>query len=762
MSDPPRNSGNLPAELTSFVGRRTELSEAKRLLTGSRLVTLTGMGGVGKTRLALRTGAGLRRAFSDGVWFVRLAELTDPALLPSAIAAELGLRDGIPALAQYVEDKRLLLILDNCEHLVDACAVLVDKLLSSTPGVRILVTSRQILRADGEQVLVVPPLPLPAGPHEPRHGEAVTLFADRAAGVLPGFAIDAGNRELVTHICRRLDGVPLAIELAAVRLRVLSLEQILHRLDDRFRLLTTGNRTAPARQQTLEAAIAWSFELCTPQEKAVWAATSVLAGGFDLEAAEAVCGGEALDLVAALVDKSILIRRDGTYDRSAWYRMLETVREYGGLKLGESGQAGTVHARHVGYVAGLARRYEKESFGPQQLEWIERLRRERVNVRVALEHCLTPAGNVDQAREIAADLRGFWYASGFAAEGRRWLDAVLALDGEPTRGRARALEACAYMALQSGEHVVAHEMLMELRALAERFEDELLRAGYAQCSGLARFFEGDLVGGRARLERALEGYRRLGQQRQVFATLILLSAVTFFLEDPAGARLAGEALEMCETRQASWSKMYALWAVAIHEWRRGAHGRAASLLREVVVMRLDDRTQLACAVGGLAWCAGALGQHERAAGLLGAAQSAWVLSGGTGAGPYRALDEQCAERARQVIGAEAFAAAFDATARAGLDEVISYALAEKASKPARPVRRHAGPPGGLTPREREIAELIAEGLSNREIAARLVIAQRTAETHVENILAKLGFTSRAQIAAWLAEHRAPQGQPRST
>ncbi|WP_236796907.1 LuxR C-terminal-related transcriptional regulator [Amycolatopsis sp. GM8] len=759
MTDPPRNPGNLPAELTSFVGRRSELSEAKRLLTGSRLVTLTGMGGVGKTRLALRAGAGLRRAFPDGVWFVRLDEVSDPALVPGAIAAALGVSGEM--LMEHLEGKRLLLVLDNCEHLVHACAVLAGKLLSATPGVRILATSRQILRADGEQVLVVPPLPVPGRHREPGDGESVALFGDRAAAVLPGFVVDKENRDLVTRICRRVDGIPLAIEFAATRLRVLSLEQILNRLDDRFRLLTNGIRTAPARQQTLEATVASSFELCTPREQAVWAATSVLAAGFDLDAAEALCAGdgigatEVLDLVAALVDKSILVRRNGTYGRGAWYRMLETVREYGTIKLGESGNAEAAHTRQVAYAVTLARRYEAESFGPRQLEWVDRVRREHANFRAALEHCVTDSRHVGQAWEIASALRDFWSMGGFVIEGHRWLVAVLALGGEPTLGRAHALEACAYLALRAGEHDESREMLVELRILAERFDDETLEAGYAQCTGMSRFLDGDLVGGRARLEKALSDYRRLGHERQVFNTLILLSALTFFLDDAAGAGIAQEALTMCERRQADWSKTYALWAVAIHEWRRGDHRRAASLLREAIAMRLDDRSQLALAIGGLAWCAGALGQHERAAGLLGAAQAVWRLCGARLAAlsPYRSFDEQCADRTRQEIGEQAFTTAFEATSRAGLDELISFALAEKAIKPRRPVRRATGPQGGLTPREREISELVAEGLSNREIAARLVIAQRTAETHVENILAKLGFTSRAQIAAWLAENR---------
>lgn len=765
MSDPPRNAGNLPAELTSFVGRRRELSETKRLLTAGRLATLTGMGGVGKTRLALRAGAGMRRAFPDGVWFVRLAELSDPALLPITIATELGLRDGVtgqvPGLADYLEDKRLLLILDNCEHIVHACAVLAAKLLSATHGVRILATSRQILRADGEQILTVPPLSVPDG--EPQPGESVTLFVDRAAAVLPGFQLDATNREAVIGICRRLDGIPLAIELAAVRLRVLSLEQILHRIDDRFRLLTTGSRTALPRQQTLEAAIEWSFELCTPQERAVWAATSVLAGGFDLDAAEAVCTGDGiartdvLDMIAAMVDKSILIRRNGTYGRSAWYRMLETVREYGRLKLVESGQE-VVRDRHAQYCRGLARRYQAEGFGPDQLDWVDRLRRELPSLRGMLEHCVEDRSRVREATEIAAALWNFWYAGGYVREGHHWLSSALALDTEPTPARGRALEVCAFMTVQIEERGAAQPMLAELHRLAEEFDDDLLRAGFAQCTGLELFVAGDLAGSRARLEEALAIYRRAENLQQVSNTLTLLSAVTFFQDDPAGAAIAEETLELAETHQAAWSKTYAQWAVAIHQWRRGDHRRATALLRESIASRLSDRTQLSLAIAALAWCAGSGGQHERAAGLLGAAHAVWRRSGARIAevSPYRAFDEQCAEQARQAIGAQTFAAAFEATAAVGVDEAISFALAEKASKPRPQARRPRGSPGGLTRREREIAELVAEGLSNRLIAARLVIAQRTAETHVENILAKLGFTSRAQIAAWLAEHRAAE------
>lgn len=770
MPEPLERSGNLPAELTSFIGRRRELADTRQLLTESRLVTLTGVGGVGKTRLALQAGTGVRRAFPDGVWFVRLAELRDPALLPNTVAAELGLRGRssgqVSGLAEYLDDKRLLLILDNCEHLVSACAALAAKLLSAAGGVRILVTSRQVLRAEGERVLHVPPLSVPEEGEHGAPGESVALFADRAAMALPGFTLDDTNRAGVSSICRRLEGIPLAIELAAVWVRVLSVEQILHRLDDRFRLLTSGSRTVLPRQRTLEATIAWSYELCTPEEQAVWMVTSVLAGGFDLDGAEAVCAGEegiiradVLDVVAGLVDKSILIRSDGTYGRTAWYRMLENVREYGLLKLGQSGRTDAVRMRYVAYCRSLSEQHLAECFSPRQLDSVRRLTREHASLRGALQYCLEDRSRVRYATEIASQLWKFWYAAGHVPEGRHWLSQALALDTEPSRARAYALEVCCSMTWnvpRAGGADVAEVLLAELCTLAERFDDDPLRAGCALCSGMGRFFAGDLMGAREQFEVALRLFEAADDVMQVFITLISLSVVAFYLADPAGEEFAAKALSLCETHQAMWSRNYALWVVAINEWRRGDHRRAAARLREAIATWFSDRTQLAYVLSALAWCADAAGEHERVAGLLGAARAVWRLSGARAGenSPYHVFDEQCGKRAQLAMGTEAYAATFGAGAGFGIDEAIAYALAEKPKTEPAAAGRGRGAPGGLTRREWEIAELVAEGLSNRTIAERLVISQRTAETHVQNTLVKLGFTSRAQIAAWLAEQRA--------
>ncbi|GHF96702.1 MULTISPECIES: ATP-binding protein [Amycolatopsis] len=754
-----RSAGNLPAELTSFVGRRHELGEAKRLLSAARLVTLTGAGGVGKTRLALRVAADVRRAFPDGVWLVELADVGDPHLVPNTVATAFGLRgtsDQAAGLAEYLEDKQLLLVLDNCEHVADECATLVAKLLAVSGGLRVLATSRHTLHVEGEHLLHVEPLPVPRAGDTGGPVEAVTLFADRAAAVSPGFELTPDNRATVSRICRRLEGIPLAIELAAVRVRVLSVDQVLERLDDRLGLLTSRPAAVRPRRRTLEAAIDWSFELCTPAEQRLWAQASVFPGGFDLDAAEHVCSpaddDSALDVVTGLVDKSVLSRQNGTFGRHAWYRMLETVREYGGARLAADGGEAGVRARQAGYYADLARRYRAEGFGPRQSEWLARLRREHANLRAVLDHCLADPGRAGQALDIAASLWNFWYGGGLVPEGCGYLRRGLELCGERTLVRARGLYAMAFLAIQTGAPHA--ELLAELGELAAEFDDERLRAGHAECAGMATFFTGDLTGGADLLERALAGYRTAGDALLVFDTLILLAAARFFLGDPRGAAAAEEALALTERHEARWSRGYALWAVAIHRWRADQPRQAAELLHEAVALRLPDRTLLAFLVEALAWCHSAEGEHERVARLLGAAAAVWRLSGARVGemSPYQGVDEQCATLARKALGDEVFDAAFAEATGFGLDEVVRYALRER---PAPHVAGKTAEPGGLTRRQREIAELVARGMSNKEIAAALVLSGRTVEGHVENILVKLGLTSRTQVASWLAGQPGP-------
>ena len=372
-------SGRAPGRADQLRGRRHELQETRRLLASSRILTLTGVGGVGKTRLALRMAAEVRRAFPDGVWFVELASLHDPQLVPHTVANTLELRqvsaDPAADLAAYLEPQQLLVVLDNCEHLTDACAVLVSKLLAAAPGLRILATSRHLLGVEGEQILSVPPLSTPDSEVACRRRHSLRVReAVHGAGLGGGAGLRHHRRQpdAVVELCRTLDGIPLAIELAAVWLRILSPEQILERLSDRFRLLTSGRPAAPARQQALDAAVGWSYDLCSPTEQLMWARLSVFAGGFDLEAAEDVCTGdeidrdEVLNLVASLVNKSIIVRKLATENSTAWYHMLETIRQYGAERLTAADQVHALQVRHRDRYRTLAAQFAAEGFGPDQ------------------------------------------------------------------------------------------------------------------------------------------------------------------------------------------------------------------------------------------------------------------------------------------------------------------------------------------------------------------------------------------------------------
>jgi predicted ATPase/DNA-binding CsgD family transcriptional regulator len=766
--------GALPAELTSFVGRRRELSETRRLLAASRMLTLTGVGGVGKTRLALRMAAEVRRTFPDGVWFVELAALNDPQLLPHTVANTLELRqvsaDPSGDLAAYLEEKRLLVVLDNCEHLTDACAVLASKLLAAAPGLRILATSRHVLGVEGEQILSVPPLSTPEPDQEVLAGDAthydsVTLFLDRATAVAPDFTITDANRAVVVELCRRLDGIPLAIELAAVWLRILSPAQILDRLEDRFRLLASGRPAMPARQQALDATVGWSYDLCSPAERLMWARLSVFAGGFDLEAAEEVCGGDGilrddvLNLIASLVNKSIVVRHQATEHTTAWYHMLDTVRQYGAARLDEA-EVREQRVRHRDHYRRLAKQFGVESFGPRQADWFIRLRREHGNIRSALEFCLADRAEAPAAFDIAAPLWNWWFA-GFLREGYRYLIQALDLATEPTSGRAHDLWAASYLAMFAGDFERNAAMLAECSEIAAGLDDPLLHARIKECRGHATLYQGDLPAAIALLEEACSDFRAIGDALGEFDTLILLTAGTFFVDDPRVDEFSRQALALADRHGALSSKAYGLWAVGIAQWRAREYGPATRSLRECVRLfqPMHDLTGISFGVQALSWCAAFASPDERAARLLGGSQAVWRTSGARidETNAYSVFDKRAEDVVREALGSTLFEQAFAEGAAYSFEQAVALALGEdiEAAGPGEAqARSRAGAPGGLTRREREIAGLLAAGLSNKEIASRLVISQRTAETHVDHILSKLGMTSRAQVASWVAEQEA--------
>ena len=765
--------GALPAELTSFVGRRHELRETRRLLASSRILTLTGVGGVGKTRLALRMAAEVRRTFPDGVWFVELASLHDPQLVPHTVANTLELRqvsaDPAADLAAYLEAQQLLVVLDNCEHLTDACAVLASKLLAAAPGLRILATSRHVLGVEGEQILSVPPLSTPdsevlAG--DATHYESVRLFLERATAVAPGFEITDLNRAAVVEVCRRLDGIPLAIELAAVWLRILSPVQILERLEDRFRLLSSGRPAAPARQQALDAAVGWSHDLCSPTEQLMWARLSVFVGGFDLEAAEHVCSGgdierdEVLGLVASLVNKSIIVRKVATENSTAWYHMLETIRQYGAGRLTSADQVRALQVRHRDHYRTLAAAFAAEGFGPDQAHWFLQLRRESANLRAALEFCLGDEHEAAAAFDIAAPIWNFWFA-GFLREGYRHLTRALELATEQTASRAYALWAASYLAMFATDFDRNASMLAECDEIAARLDDPLLHARIKECRGQATLYQGDIPGAIELLEQARREFQALADPLGEFDTLILLTASTFFLDDPRADEFSRLALALAEQHGAQSSTAYALWAVGIAKWRAGDFDRATQSLRRSVrlFLPMHDLTGISFGVQALSWCASFAEPGERAARLLGAAQAVWRTSGAKvdETTAYSVFDQRSTDALRAagsgVFETTSFEQAFAEGASYSFHQAVALALGEDDDADAPPTASpapRAGAAGGLTRREREVAGLLAEGLSNKDIAGRLVISQRTVETHVDHVLGKLGLTSRGQVASWVA------------
>ncbi len=475
----PPGTGNLPADQTTFVGRRQAVADIKHALSQSRLVTLTGVGGVGKSRLALQVAHRLRRAFPDGIWLAELATVHEPDQVPRAVAAALGLletsaREPDASVAGYLASASALLVLDNCEHALDAAARLVVTLLSATTRLHVLATSRTPLGLSVEHVWPVPPLSLPpeTGPEERKtlsSSEALTLFETRAAAVSPGFRLGPQNRDTVARLCRRLDGVPLAIELAAVRLRALTAEQILDRLEDRFQLLTVGRRDGSARHQTLYAAVDWSFGLCSSSERLLWARCSVFAGEFDLDAAESVCAGadlpagEVLAGVARLVDQSVLVRERDAGGR-ARYRLLETLRQFGAERLAGTGETEPLRRRHRDYYLRLAEQSDQESGGPRQDMWVGRLQAERANFWAALDYCVTTPGQARTGLRLAATLWFYWVGCGFVRDGRYWLGRALAADAQPSPERARALWTAGWIAFLQGEPAASTALLEQARA----------------------------------------------------------------------------------------------------------------------------------------------------------------------------------------------------------------------------------------------------------------------------------------------------------
>ena len=761
---------NLPRQLTSFIGREKEMGEVKRLLSTADLVTLTGSGGAGKTRLAFQVAADVIEHYPDGVWLAEFAPIADSALVPKIVASALNVpeqpgRDMTETLADALRHKALLLVLDNCEHLLAPSRDLAATLLRKCPQIRILATSREGLGVPGETLWRVPSLSVPEDvrhlppPEELVLYDAVRLFADRAVATTPGFTVTSKNASALTQVCQRLDGIPLAIELAAARVKVLSVEQIAARLDDRFRLLTGGSHIALPRHQTLVAAIDWSYNLLSEPERVLLRRLSVFAGGWTLEAAETVCAGEGvearaiLDVLTSLVDKSLVPAE--TQHGEARYRLLETVRQYARDRLVEAGEETGVRARHRDWYLRLAEQAEPELRGSEQELWIERLATEIDNFRSALEWSLMQQSQTGAAMRLAAALWQFWRTRDYSGEGSRWLDRALAHDGgAPASVRAEALRAAASLTRDSGQLERAAALAEESLALSRRLGDKLRIARALLISVAVAASLGDSHKAERLAAEGLTYSREAGDKTMIADALIESGELARSRGDYEAARsFYEESLTINREvggKRAIYATLHNLAAVAV---ARGDHQRAETFLREAldISRKLKHRVGITVGLMGFAGMANARGQQDRAARLLGATD---VLMSTLGVRFHHADQVEYdgyVDAARTALGDVTFAAAWAEGRAMTLEQTIEYALeyaSSTKSGAAGDERLGKGAADLLTGREREVAALIAHGLTNRQIAAKLVVTERTAETHVHNILNKLGITSRAQIAAW--------------
>lgn len=768
-TSPARSTSTLPADLTTFVGRRHDVIAVRQLFSVSRLVTLIGIGGVGKTRLAVKAAGEMRRAFPDGVFFIQLASLTDPDLLPQTVIDALGIREQaakepLAVIGDYLHGQRALLILDSCEHLVDATADLADHVLRADSEVKILATSQHALRIAGEHIYPVPPLLAPDPGDRVESGTAshypsVTLFADRAAAVVPGFAVTPDNEAAVIRLCHRLEGIPLALELASVRLRVHTVQDLAERLDDRFQLLRDGNRNLPRRHRTLRALIDWSYDLCTPTEQLLWARATVFVDGFTPDALEETCAdddlprGEVLDTLARLVDKSVFIREE--QGGQVRFRMLDTLRDYGHERLVEMGEATLMALRHRDWYARLIATAGDEWAGPHQSEWAALLQREHANLRHALEYCMTAPGEARVGLEMAA-VPWFWGAMDHLGEACHWLDRGLALHEELDTTRVWAMATASYMDAFQGNHARMHQRAEAAYALAVELGDPRTMAYTKHVLGFSMAWSRpDFVRAIPLLTEALGEYLtgRLVAEQYTDSLLVELASIYILIDQrERAAELTDLLYQRCATAGEHWNLSYARWLRGLLAVLEEDLARADDELAEALRIKrpFRDTMGLALTLEVVAWASALRGEGERCGRLLGGTEQLWRS---LGTRQFNSMRPRYEALARDAVGAARYEAAVHEGADLSVDEVVALGLRETTPVPVLEADM-ARSSTRLTPREREVVDLVATGMSNKEIAAKLVISLRTAEGHVERALTKLGFHTRGQIAAWVAEQHA--------
>jgi predicted ATPase/class 3 adenylate cyclase/DNA-binding CsgD family transcriptional regulator len=763
---------------TRLVGRDQEVAAVSDLLCRReiRLLTITGPGGVGKTRLALAVASQVADEFADGVAAVPIASVTDPSLVVPTVARTLGLGESkdepVAALARHLCERQLLLVLDNFEQVAEASPFLVD-LVGTCPELKLLVTSRARLRVSGENEYVLAPL---AG------DAAAALFVDRARAANPGLELGEGGLLAIAEICVALDGLPLAIELAAARTKLLPPEAMRARLGQRLELLTAGPRDLPARQQALRNTLDWSYELLEPDEQRLVARLAVFAGGFTLESAEAVCSTD-LETISSLVDNS-LVRREGER-----FAMLETIREYARQKLAASGEEDESCREHAAHYLAFAEAAVPELTGPDQADWLRRLEDDHDNLRAALRHSLD-AGWGETALGLASALWAFWLARGYLGEGRRWLEEALATGGRAAATvRAKALNGAGVLAHYQGDYARAEALCTDSLALYRRAGDERGVASALCGLALAARTRGDYLTAQTTFEEALEIFRRLGDRQGIARTLGRLALVVWFAGDDERFRiLAEESLVAFRELEDVEGISLALLHVGLAALSQGDPARARPLLEESLAIcrglgdrrtiakatnflgdaacgrhdyaaarilyeeslslsvELGDRWISAISLEGLARMAVATGKPEAAARLLGAADALRDATGATRPAYWRALYEPSLARTRARLGDDAFE-----TARAAGRELTPEQAPAVLGMPAT-ASSSADRPDGLTARELEVLGLVAEGLTDAQVAERLVVSLRTVHAHLRSIYRKLEVRSRSAATRYAVEH----------